>query len=216
MEAVWHLVVPKGGWMKQNHWMMARYLISRMLEGRTLPQKFPETVFPQQGATTQMGLGGGKSTVQSSIVPTMGSLENPFRYDTFAYLFRPLLENEFRKVNKVWRKFAPVLVLCPSGMRPFTAGSYAVNNNYKWKVCNVCTPLMESWGMKCSNLHSNYTSPPMDHAITFADLHPSAPSSSLRRITMQVGPVSLSCGEHRCRPHVATHCMQPHRCTEGL
>ena len=137
-----------------------------------------------------MGLTAGKNPVQSSIVPTMGSLENPFRYDTFAYLFRPLLENEFRKVKKVWRKFAPVLVLCPSGMRPFTTGSHAVNNNYKWKVCNICTPLMESWGMKCSNLHSNYTSPPVEHAITFADLCPNVPSANLRRITLQVGPVS--------------------------
>lgn len=197
MEAVWHLVVPKGGWMKQNHWMMARYLISRMLEGRTLPQKFPETVLPQSSAAT---VGMGKSPMQSSIVPTMGSLENPFRYDTFAYLFRPLLENEFRKVNKVWRKFAPVLVLCPPGYKPFTQ---AVDNNYKWTVCNICTPLMESWGMKCSNLHSNYSAPPVDLAVTFADLHPSASSSSLRRITMQVRrllPSLCDDAPPRCRP----------------
>lgn len=105
VEAVWHLVVPQGASMKQSHFVNARYLITRMLEGRTLPTKFPQYVID------------GKSAKPNSIGSSVGTKEHPFRYDIFAYLFRPLLEQEYRKVNRVWRKFAPIAVLCPNGIR---------------------------------------------------------------------------------------------------
>jgi hypothetical protein len=51
MEAVWHLVVPGTGAMKQEAFVRARYLVARILEGRTLPATFPHHVMDERPAT---------------------------------------------------------------------------------------------------------------------------------------------------------------------
>mmetsp|Transcript_21467 Transcript_21467/g.40899 ORF Transcript_21467/g.40899 Transcript_21467/m.40899 type:complete len:957 (-) Transcript_21467:262-3132(-) len=174
VEAVWHLVVPQGASMKQSHFVNARYLITRMLEGRTLPTKFPQYVID------------GKSAKPNSIGSSVGTKEHPFRYDIFAYLFRPLLEQEYRKVNRVWRKFAPIAVLCPNGISPFSSGVVVEGDKQKWTVCNICTPQMESWGIKSANLFSNYTIPPNDLQIGLDLLEPSKSHAGLESLTLNV------------------------------
>eukprot|EP00238_Polyblepharides_amylifera_P006904 CAMPEP_0196600790 /NCGR_PEP_ID=MMETSP1081-20130531/95571_1 /TAXON_ID=36882 /ORGANISM="Pyramimonas amylifera, Strain CCMP720" /LENGTH=928 /DNA_ID=CAMNT_0041926645 /DNA_START=509 /DNA_END=3292 /DNA_ORIENTATION=- len=177
-EAVWHLVVPPSSQsMKQQQFVQARYLITRLLEGRTLPPKFPTSAFTDPGSPD-----AASSTALSQYV---GTKEHPFRYDTFAYLFRPLLEAEYRKNNRVWRKFAPVAVFCPKGSSPFQSGMVS-DNSKKWTVCNICTPQMESWGMKSANLISNYTSPDVDSPIALSALQQGNSPESLKNITMEV------------------------------
>jgi hypothetical protein len=86
----------------------------------------------------------------------------------------------------VWRKFAPVVVLCPNGKSPFASGVVTGSDQQKQVVCNVCTPQMEWWGMKTTNLFSNYTVPNNDYAIGAELLKPSTDYRELQRITLDV------------------------------
>jgi len=77
-------------------------------------------------------------------------------------------------------------VLCPNGKSPFASGMVTGSDQQKQVVCNVCTPQMESWGMKTTNLFSNYTVPNNDYAIGAELLKPSADYRELQRITLDV------------------------------
>ncbi|KAK3266675.1 hypothetical protein CYMTET_24717 [Cymbomonas tetramitiformis] len=173
VEAVWHLTVPNGGkFMNMDQFVKARYLVTRLNEGRTLPPRFPSQAFEQ-------------SSGQCSVGQFVGTKEHPFRYDTFAYLFRPLLEREYQTNQVVWRKFAPVAVLCPPGSSPFTSGMVA-NDKDKFTVCNICTPAMEMWGMRLSNIRQAYNPPRKGEVVLLPEVFTSGNKAELQALCQQV------------------------------
>ncbi|KAK3262922.1 CBL-interacting serine/threonine-protein kinase 11 [Cymbomonas tetramitiformis] len=173
VEAVWHLVVPNGGrTMNLEQFVRARYLVTRLFEGRTLPVRFPSQAFSE----TEMKCNMGQS---------VGTKEHPFRYDTFAYLFRPLLEREYQANQVVWRKFAPVAVLCPDGTSPFSSG-FAGNEKGKITVCNICTPKMEMYDMRPNNFRTSYNPPVIGDVVFSCETLDGSNTAPLQALCSQV------------------------------
>ena len=144
-EAVWTLVVPSGiQAMNKEQFVRARYILKGLSEGRAMPPRFPEHVF-----------GEARSLRPDNQLPgALGTLSNPIRYDYFAYLFRPTLEEEYRRRQTVYRKTSPVVVLCEQQRSPFSSrlGSLDVD---KFLLCNMGAQL-DTWHIKETNFLENY------------------------------------------------------------
>lgn len=77
------------------------------------------------------------------------------------------------------------------GCSPFSSGVVVEGDKQKWTVCNICTPQMESWGIKSANLFSNYTIPPNDLQIGLDLLEPSKSHAGLESLTLNVRLLSV-------------------------
>ena len=168
-EAVWTLVVPSGTQaMNREQWVRARYILKGLSQGRAMPPRFPEHVFSERPFRP----------LESQLLGQMGTRENPIRYDYFACLFRPMLEDEYRRRQTVYRKTSPVLVLTHADRSPFVSRLGSVDVD-KFLLCNMGGAQRDTWYIKETNFLECYQDLPSgggfsggclsDNCITAAD-----------------------------------------------